>query len=148
MFTSLDVFQSFDDESLAIISVVPTGLSRPLVVKHIGVGDESVSLHAIDIDSENTTGDHHTNLRVLLQGELAIVRHLSANQVVIGLDVDDFLGDLVLEGTALEPGTLSLSVKDGEVVERLGQDVNVLIEPRTFLFALLHDVCRQERVLG
>ena len=118
------------------------------MVKHIGVGDESVSLHAIDIDSENTTGDHHTNLRVLLQGELAIVRHLSANQVVIGLDVDDFLGDLVLEGTALEPGTLSLSVKDGEVVERLGQDVNVLIEPGTFLFALLHDVCRQERVLG
>ena len=148
MFTSLDILKRFNDETTTIISVIPTGLSRALMVKHIGVGNKSISFDTFDINAENTTGDHHSDLRVLLQGELAIVRHLVADKVVVSLDVDDFLRNLVLEGTAFQPSTLVLSVENGEVVESFRQNINVLIEPRTFLFALLHDVCRQERVLG
>lgn len=117
------------------------------MVEHICIGDEAISLYALDVDAEDATGNHHSNLGVLLKGELFILGHLCANGVVVLLNVADFFGDLVLERTAFEPSSLLLSVKNGEVVEGFGQNVDVLVEERDFLPALLHNVSGQERVL-
>ena len=117
------------------------------MIQHVGVRDEAISLLTFNLDSENTRSDHHANLRVFFQTELAIVRDFLADEVVVLLDITDFLADLVLEGTAFEPSALLLRVEDGEVVERFGQDVDVLVKDGDFLASLLHDVSRQERVL-
>ena len=147
LLTTLDVLEGLNDETLAVVSVRPARLTGSLVVQHICVGDESISLHSLDIDAEDATGNHHSNLGVLLKGELFILGHLCANGVVVLLDVADFFTDLVLERTALEPGSLLLSVKNGEVVESLGQNIDVLVKERRILPALLHNVSGKEGVL-
>ena len=118
------------------------------MVKHVCVRNETICLDAFYLDTENTTGNHHSNLRILLQRELSIVRHFIANRVIILLDVTNLLGDLVLEWATLEPSSFLLCVEDGEVIERLWQNINVLVEDSFLLAALLHNVCRQEGVLG
>jgi len=117
------------------------------VIKHISVGNEAISLHTLDLDSEDATRHHHADLRVLLQRELTIVWYLIADSIIILLDVPDLLANLVLERATFEPGSLLLRVKDGEVVEGLRQNIYVLIVPGRLLPALLHDVGGQERVL-
>ena len=120
LLATFDVFEGLDDEALAVVGVAPAGLAGALVVQHVGVGDEAVRLHALNLDAEDAAGDHHANLRVLLQAELAIVWHLVADRVVVLLDVPYFLRYLVLKRAALQPSALLLRVEDGEVVEGLG----------------------------
>ena len=101
MLSTLDVFKSLNDEALAVISVGPASLAGSLMVQHVGVGDEAVSLDAFNLDAKDSTCDHHSDFGVLLQGELSVVGHLTANRVVVLLDVPDFLRNLVLERATL-----------------------------------------------
>ena len=55
LFTALDVVESFNDEASPVISVVPGCLSRSLVVEHICIGHESISLNSINLDAKDTT---------------------------------------------------------------------------------------------
>ena len=111
------------------------------MVEHVGVGDKAVSLDTFDLDAEDTTCDHHANLRVLLQTELAIIRHFIANRVIILLNVANFLRDLVLERTAFQPGALLLRIEDREVIKRFRQNVNILVKNGHFFASFLHDIC-------
>jgi hypothetical protein len=101
LLSTLDVFKSLNDEALAVISVGPASLAGSLMVQHVGVGDEAVSLDAFNLDAKDSTCDHHSDFGVLLQGELSVVGHLTANRVVVLLDVPDFLRNLVLERATL-----------------------------------------------
>ena len=62
LLASLDVFKGFDDETLAFVSVGPASLPRALVVKHISVRDEAISLDSFNLDSKDSTGHHHSYL--------------------------------------------------------------------------------------
>jgi hypothetical protein len=46
------------------------------MVEHICIGNKAISLDAFDLDTKDSTGDHHPDLRVLPQGELNILRNL------------------------------------------------------------------------
>ena len=118
------------------------------MIKHVCVGNEAVSLYTVYLDTKDAAADHHTDLRVLLERELSVLRHLIADGVVVLLDVANLLADLVLVGAAFEPRALFLSVKDGEVVECLGQDICVLVKVGHILALVLHNIGGQERVLG
>ena len=100
MLAALDILQRLDDEALTVVCVGPAGLSGALVVKHVGVRYKAICLDTLYLDAEDAAGDHHADLRVLFQGELAIVGHFVANRVVVLLNVADLLTDLVLEGAA------------------------------------------------
>ena len=128
MLSSLDVLQRLNDEALTFICVAPTGLSGAFMVKHISIWDKSISLNTLHLDSEDATGDHHSNLRVLFQRELTIVWHLIAYSIVVLLNVSYFFSDLILEGTALEPGSFLLGVENGEIIESFWQYIDVFVE--------------------
>lgn len=128
LLTALNVLQCLDDEALAFIRVSPAGLARTLVIKHISIRNKAVCLNTLNVNAKDATSDHHANLRVLLQTELTVVLHLVANGVVVLLDVPDLFTDLVLEGATFEPRSLLLRVENGEVIEGLGQDIDVLIK--------------------
>ena len=146
LFATLDILESLDDETLTFVSVGPAGLPWTLVIEHVSVCDEAIGLNALNLNSKDSTGYHHTHLRVLLKGELAIIRHLAANCIVVLLNVTDFLRNLILEWTSLKPCSLLLGVKNGEVVEGFGQNVNVLVKDSHLFTALLHNIGRQEGV--
>lgn len=76
---SWDVITCLDDESLSLVAVIPSGLSWSLVVEHIRIWHETISLHSIDGNAENSARYHHSYLRVLLDGELLVVRNQTAD---------------------------------------------------------------------
>jgi hypothetical protein len=78
LLTSLDVIQGLNNKSSTVICVVPGSLSRALVVEHVSIGNKTVGLDALDLDTENTRRDHHSNLRIFSQWELHKFRHFSA----------------------------------------------------------------------
>ena len=147
MLAALNVLKSLNNEPVPLICVGPARLSRSLVIEHVSVGDEAISLNSHHLDSKDATGDHHSHLTVLLERELAIVRHLRANSVVILLNIPDLLADLILKWTALEPSPLLLRIKNGEVVECLWQNIDVLVKDSSLFAALLHHIGCQEGVL-
>ena len=120
LLTTLYVLERLDDEALTLICVGPASLARTLVIEHIGVGYKAVSLHSLDLDTEDAAGDHHADFRVLLQRELLVVGDLVADSVIVLLDVTDFFANLLLERATFEPSALLLGVEDGEVIEGLG----------------------------
>lgn len=71
------------------------------MVKHVCVGNKCVCLMSIDLNAENSRGNHHSKFTVLFQRELLVLGNLFANHGVVSLYVFDFVGNLVLEGTAL-----------------------------------------------
>lgn len=71
------------------------------MIEHIGVRDKSISLVTIDLDTENTACNHHAHFRILFDWENLVVRYLLANQIVVCLNVLNFVGNLELEGTAI-----------------------------------------------
>ena len=146
MFSALDILQGLNDKATAVISVRPACLPWSLVIEHISIRDKAIGFHSLNINTKDATSDHHSNLRVLLERKLPIVGHLVANRVIVLLNVSDFVRDLVLEGAALEPRPLLLRVEDWEVVESLGQDINVFIEWCDLFASFLHHICRQKRV--
>ena len=116
------------------------------MIKHVSVGDEAIGFHPLNVNTKDAASDHHSNLRVLLKSELAILGHLIANRVIVLLYVSDFIRDLVLERATLQPSPLLLSVEDWEVVESLRQNINVFIEGCDLFTSLLHHIRRQKRV--
>ena len=97
------------------------------MIEHIGVGDETISLDAFNLNTKYSTSDHHTNLAILLQAKLAIIWHLIANHIVVLLNITNLFRDLILKRTAFEPCSLFLSVEDWEIVEGFWQYVDILI---------------------
>ena len=97
------------------------------MIEHIGVGDETISLDAFDLNTKYSTSNHHSNLAILLQAKLAIIWHLIANHIVILLNVSNLFRDLILKRTTFKPCSFLLSVKDGEIVEGFRQYVNIFI---------------------
>lgn len=59
---TLDIIEGFDHKTAAVIRVVPCCLSWSFMVKHVGVGNEAISLDTFYLDAEDTRGDHHTDL--------------------------------------------------------------------------------------
>ena len=142
LLTTLYVLKSLNNEALPVVGVRPTRLPRPFVVKHVGVGDKAIRLGTLDLDAKYAARHHHPNLRVLLKRELPVLWHLRAYHIVVLLDVADFFTNLVLERTALQPRSFLLCVENREVVERFGQNVDVLIKEGALLAALLHHIGR------
>ena len=62
LLTSLDVIEGLDDEATAVICVVPRCLPWALVIKHVGICDEAISLDTFNLDAKDATRDHHANL--------------------------------------------------------------------------------------
>ena len=62
LLSSLNIVKCFNDESASVISVVPCGLTWTSMVEHIGIGDETICLYTLDLNAEDSAGDHHTNL--------------------------------------------------------------------------------------
>ena len=112
------------------------------MIEHVCVRDEAISLDSFNLDAEDSTSHHHSYFRVFLKRELTIIGHLIANRVIVLLNISNFLRDLILKGTALEPGPLLLGVKNGEVIESLRQDVDVLVENGLLFATLLHHIGR------
>jgi hypothetical protein len=54
------------------------------------------------LNAEDSGGDHHSDLRVLFQGELNVFGHLFADKVVVSLYVFDLFFYLVQECTTLQ----------------------------------------------
>ncbi len=128
LLSTWNVLKSLNYETLSVICVRPACLTRSLMIQHISIRHKSVCLDPLDLNSENATGYHHSDFRVLFQRELTIFGHLVAYCVIVLLDVFYLLADLILKGTAFEPSALHLRVKNGEVIESLWQNINVLVE--------------------
>jgi hypothetical protein len=54
LLTTLDIVKGFYDKASSVISVVPCGLSRPLMVEHVCVGYETISFDALNLYTENS----------------------------------------------------------------------------------------------
>jgi hypothetical protein len=134
----LDVVSCFDDEAFTLITVGPLGPLWSLMVQHVSVRYEAIGLDAFDRDSEDTTADHHAHFTVLFKRELAEVRHLGSDQVVVFLDVADFVCNYVLHGAAFEPLSFLCCVEDWEVCKALGQDIDEALEVGIWLTLLFH----------
>ena len=144
LLTSGDIVTRLNNEALSLIAVIPSGLPRSLVVEHVCVWDESISLHTLDGDAEDPARDHHSDLRVLLQRELLVLWHLLADKLIVDFDVFDFLIDLVQEWTSSEELLLVFGEKDWEVSQALWEDVEVLCEGGIFLASLLEQISSQK----
>jgi hypothetical protein len=114
------------------------------VIKHVGVRDKSISFVTLDLDAKNAAGNHHAHFRVLFDGEDLVVGDFFADQIVVRLNILNFVGDLHLERTAIQPLTLFFGVKYWEIGKTLGEDVNILCKLAISLTPLLHQQCRQE----
>jgi len=89
--TTFDILKRFNNKALTLVTKLPTRLPGASMVQHVSVGNEGVSLVPVDRDSENTRCHHHAVLTVLLQGELLVLGHFLADELVIGLDVFDLI---------------------------------------------------------
>ncbi len=118
------------------------------MIEHVGVRDKSVCFVTLDLDAENAACNHHAHFRVLFDGEHLVFGDFLADQIVVSLNVFNFVGDLHLEGTTVQPFTLFFRVEYWEICETLGEDVDVLNELAVSLAPLLHQQSGQERVLG
>ena len=63
------------------------GRRRRILIHQIGVWNKALSLDSINIELQNMTGNDHSNLRVVCEGELLEFRNLRANDVVISLEI-------------------------------------------------------------
>ena len=120
---------------------------RSLVIKHVCHWDEPIGLLPFDVHPEDSGADHHSDLGEVFERVLLELRHLIADGVVVSFDVVDLLLDLLEEGRALQLLLLLLGEEDGEVLERLWEDVDEGEEVTVLSsFLLLEDVGRQEGV--
>ena len=81
------------------------------MIEHIGVRDKSISLVTLDLDAKNAAGNHHAHFRVLFDGEDLVVGDFLADQIVVRLYILNFVGDLHLERTTIQPFTLFFRVE-------------------------------------
>jgi hypothetical protein len=61
LLSSLYVVQGLNHKAASIVCVVPGSLPRALVVEHVSVGHKAISLHSLDLNAENTAGNHHAD---------------------------------------------------------------------------------------
>lgn len=115
MLSSWDVIAGLNYEALLLLVVEPSGLPWPPMVQHIGIWNKPVSLDAVHSDTEDSTGDHHPDFRILLQWVLREGRDLFADQVVINFDVFKLLIDLVEERRTFQKSFLLIGEEDREV---------------------------------
>ena len=144
---SWDVFARLDHEALKVVTVVPSGFSRSLMIKHICQGNERVGLDLVNGDAKDPTCNNHPHLGVLFQVKLLEGGHLEADEVVVLLNFLNFLFYLIDKSTSLKPLLLILREKDGELGDVLRQQVDVGLPRRAFLLDLLEHVRAQEVVL-
>lgn len=121
--TSLNIFHCFNDETLSVISVSPSGLSGSSVVEHISIGNETISLHIVHLNTKDSARHHVTQLSVLLDWELGELRYFLADQVIVLFDVINLLSNLVNEWRSLQPLLIFLIKEHGETGEVLRQYV-------------------------
>ena len=87
------------------------------MIQHISIRHKSISFDSFNLDTENATANHHPDLTVLFQWELRKFRHFSTDQIIVSLDVLDFLRDLILEWAPIKPEPFFHSVENWEVIE-------------------------------
>jgi hypothetical protein len=115
LLASLDIVQGVNYESTAVICIVPCSLSGAFMVQHICICNEAVGFNTINLNTKDSAGDHHADLRVLTDGELCKLWNFLTYQIVIGLNVNYFLLNLIQEGTSLEPFLFLVCEKDREI---------------------------------
>jgi len=127
------------NEPLQCVAVVPARLSRHLVVQHVCVGHKPFSFFTFNVEAKHSTTDHHSDLRILLNWELRKLRNFKTNEIIVCVDIDDLAIYLLYKGAPIQPGLLVFSVKDGEVVELLRQNLQIPPVVSVFFPSLLHD---------
>jgi len=95
LITSLYIFNGFNNKSLFIICVCPGCLSWSLMIEHVCISNKSISLHALYLDTKDSTRYHHSDLRILSNWELYIFWDLFTNQIVICFYVLNFFMYLI-----------------------------------------------------
>lgn len=148
MLSSLDVLNSLNYEPLALIGVGPRSLSWSLVVQHIRIGYETISLDAFDLDAKDSRGDHHPYFGILPNWELSILGDFLADEIIVSLDVFYLLFNLVQEGTPFQILLLFISEEYWEVRVVLWKDIDVRFPNGIRLSSLLHNIGTKERMLG
>lgn len=72
------------------------------MVQHVSIRSESISLMIANLDAKNTGGDHHTELTVLYEWEFSELWNLITDQIIVSLDIFNFLIDLILKRAAFQ----------------------------------------------
>ena len=91
LFSSHDVFSGFYDETFFIVSVRPWCLSWSFMIKHVSVSYKTISLKTLYLNTKDSTRYHHSNFWIFFQRELGIFRYFFADQIVIWLNIFNFL---------------------------------------------------------
>ena len=100
------------------------------MIQHICISYKCISFVAINLDSKDSRRDHHPIFRVFLEWELNVLGDFFAYQLVVSLNILNFLSDHILEGRAFEELSFFYSEKDRKVCEAFRQNVNKLDELR------------------
>ena len=141
MFSSGDIITSLDDESFLVLVVVPSGLPWSLMVEHICVWHEPISLDVVHCDAENSAGNHHSNFRIFSQRKFFISWDLLANEVIINFDIFNFLINLVQKWGSLQKLLLFWSEEYREVSQALWENIHVLRKRSDILSLFLQKIC-------
>ena len=83
LFTSLNIIQSFNDKSPSVIGVVPGCLPWSFMVEHIGICYKTIRFNSFHLNTKNTTRNHHSDFRILLNWELSEFGNFFANKIII-----------------------------------------------------------------
>ena len=118
------------------------------MIQHICISYKCISFVAINLYSEDSRRDHHPIFRVFFERELNVLGDFFANQLVVSLNILNFLSDHILEGRAIEELSFFYSEEDRKVCEAFRQDVNKLDELRIWASFFLHDECSEKGVFG
>ena len=84
--TLFEIFTSFNDETLELITIVPGCLSWPLMVQHISKWYESICFYLINCDTENSTCDNHSDFLILCNVKLFKVWNLFTKHIIVLLN--------------------------------------------------------------
>jgi hypothetical protein len=97
------------------------------MVEHVGICYESIGLHSLNLDTEDSTGDHHSDLGVFFDRELYVLRNFLTYQVVVRFNVFNFFMNLIKERTSLQPLLIFLCEEYWEIVKVLRKNVYVCV---------------------
>ena len=123
------------------------GLSRHLVVEHVGEWHEGIGLDLVDGDTEDPARHDHTHLSVLLEVKLLEGGHFQANEVIVLLDLINLFLNLISKATSLEPLLLIIREEHRELGHVLWQQFDIRLPRRAVLLDLLKHVGTEEIVL-
>jgi len=115
LITSLNIFNGFNNKTLFIIGICPRSLPWSLMIEHICVSNKSISFNTLYLYTKDSTGYHHSDLRILSYWELYIFWDLFTNQIVICFYIFNFFMNLIKEGASLKPLLLFICEENREV---------------------------------